>query len=151
MTPVDFVSHAICHLAGEPDALGQVFHLADPNPTPAQRIFDWLEEMGYPLERLPYPDWLEALHASSRQGNDAIGGVARGAAPETHELWDGNTYDDSNTRRTLRGSGLRRPQIDASLLGNYVNYFVEQGWIEAPPGLSNGRRTAPLEGAPHRT
>jgi amino acid adenylation domain-containing protein/thioester reductase-like protein len=150
MTPVDFVSHAICHLAGEPGAIGQVFHLADPNPVPADRIFTWLEEMGYPLERLDYLGWLEALHASPQRGTDAddvVGSILGGAAPETHELWDGNIYDDSNTRRTLRGSGLRRPQVDASLLGNYVRYFVERGWVEAPPEPSNGRLTVFLEGA----
>jgi amino acid adenylation domain-containing protein/thioester reductase-like protein len=130
MTPVDFVSHAICHLASDPDARGRVFHLADPNPVPARRIFNWIEELGYPLERLPYPDWLEALHASPRSvaDEDVVGAVLQGAAPETHELWDGSTYDDSNTRRALQGSGLRRPQIDASLIGNYVRYFEEQGW-----------------------
>jgi amino acid adenylation domain-containing protein/thioester reductase-like protein len=131
MTPVDFVSHTICHLAGDPVARGRVFHLADPNPVPARRIFDWIEELGYPLGRLPYPDWLEALHASPRpvaDSDDVIGAVVQGAAPETHELWDGNTYDDSNTRRALLGSGLRRPQIEASLIGNYVSYFAEQGW-----------------------
>jgi hypothetical protein len=103
---------------------------------PARRIFDWIEELGYPLERLPYLDWLEALHASPRRnvdGDDVIGAVLQGAAPETHELWDGNTYDDSNTRRALRGSGLRRPQIDASLIGNYVRYFAEQGWAGSSP------------------
>jgi amino acid adenylation domain-containing protein/thioester reductase-like protein len=135
MTPVDFVSHAICHLAGDTDARDRVFHLADPNPVLARRIFDWTEEMGYPLKRLPYPDWLEALHTSPRPGadDDVVGAVLQGAAPETHELWDGNTYDDSNTRRALRGSGLRRPQIDASLIGNYVRYFAEQGWAGASP------------------
>jgi hypothetical protein len=100
---------------------------------PARRIFDWIEELGYPLERLPYPDWLEALHTSPRHvaDEDVVGAVLQGAAPETHELWDGNTYDDSNTRRALRGSGLRRPQIDASLIGKYVRYFAEQGWTGA--------------------
>jgi thioester reductase-like protein len=144
MTPVDFVSHTICHIAGDPEVWGQVFHLADPNPVPARRIFDWLEEMGYSLERLPYADWLEALHESPRRGtdeDDVIGAVSRGAAPETHELWDGNTYDDFNTRRALRGSGLRRPQIDAALIGNYVSYFVEQGWVETPPEQSDRHRT----------
>jgi thioester reductase-like protein len=149
MTPVDFVSHAICHLAGDPEARGQVFHLADPNPVLASRVFDWLEELGYRLERFPYPDWLEALHDSPQPGttdeDGVISAVSRGAAPETHELWDGNTYDDANTRRALRGSGLRRPQINASLIGNYASYFVEQGWISAPPELSEGRRSHSLE------
>jgi amino acid adenylation domain-containing protein/thioester reductase-like protein len=152
MTPVDFVSHAICHLAGDPDARDRVFHLADPNPVLARRIFDWIEELGYLLERLPYPDWLEALHASPRPAadEDVVGAVLQGAAPETHELWDGNTYDDSNTRRALRESGLRRPQIDASLIGNYVRYFEEQGWTGDSLRLSDYRSKVSHAGDQHK-
>jgi thioester reductase-like protein len=153
MTPVDFVSHAICHLASEPDALGQVFHLVDPNPVPAERVFAWLEEMGYPLERFDYPDWLEVLHDSpgrDADGDGVVGSILGGATPETHELWDGNVYDDSNTRYALRRSGLQRPQIDASLFRNYVRYFVEEGWVEPPPESSSRRRTGSLEGARNR-
>ena len=146
MTPVDFVVDAICYLAGEPASLGQVFHLADPNPVPAHEVFTWLEAMGYPLGPLDYPDWLEALRVTPRRGTDeTIGGVLYGAAPEAHELWDGNAYEDRNTRRALRGSGLRRPQINASLFGNYVRYFVNRGWIQASPGLPREIR----EGAQH--
>ena len=151
MTPVDFVSHAICHLAGEPGALGQVFHLVDPNPVPAERVFAWLEELGYPLERLDYPDWLEALRESPEEdADDVAGSILGGAASETYELWDGNIYDDSNTRRALQGSELRRPQIDASLFRNYVRYFVEEGWIEPPPESSDGRSAVSPVGARHR-
>ena len=151
MTPVDFVSHAICHLAGEPEALGQVFHLADPNPVSAERVFSWLEEAGYPLERLDYADWLRASRESLRrdaEGEDVVGGIL-GGAPETHELWDGNVCDDSNTRRVMQGSGLRRPQIDAALLRNYARYFVEQGWAGAQLE-QDGRRVASIVGARHR-
>jgi amino acid adenylation domain-containing protein/thioester reductase-like protein len=151
MTPVDFVSHAICHLAGEPGALGEVFHLVDPNPVPAERVFAWLEELGYPLERLDYPGWLEALRESPEEdADDVAGSILGGAASETYELWDGNIYDDSNTRRALQGSGLRRPQIDASLIRNYVRYFVEEGWVEPPPESSDGRRAVSPVGAWHR-
>ncbi len=150
MTPVDFVSHAICHLASEPDNLGQVFHLADPNPVPAERVFTWLEEMGYPLERLDYPRWLEAVRESrsasprlATDGDDIVGGIL-GEAPETHELWDGNIYDDSNTRYALRGSALRRPQVDASLLRNYVDHFVREGQVEEPPRLPAGVERSPI-------
>ena len=149
MTPVDFVSHAICYLASKPKALGQVFHLVDPNPVPAERVFTWLEELGYPLKRLDYTDWLEALReASEGHTDDIVGSILGGASAETYELWDGNIYNDSNTRRALQGSGLRRPQIDASLLRNYARYFMQEGWIE-PPTEQEGRRVI-LEGARRR-
>jgi amino acid adenylation domain-containing protein/thioester reductase-like protein len=151
MTPVDFVSHAICRLAGEPGALGQVFHLVDPNPVPAERVFAWLEELGYPLERLYYRDWLEALRESPEEDvDDVAGSILGGAASETYELWDGNIYDDSNTRRALQGSELRRPQIDASLFRNYVRYFVEEGWVEPPPESPDGRSAVSPVGARYR-
>ena len=134
MTPVDIVSGTICHLADEPSALGRVFHLTDPNPVSAETVFDWLEEMGYALERLDYPEWLKTLHDAPRRGKeeDVIGSILHGTSPEAYEIWDGNTYDDSNTRRALRERELWRPSIDALLFANYVRYFVEQGWIEAP-------------------
>ncbi len=150
MTPVDFVAHAICHIAGEPETAGQVFHLADPNPVPAERVFDWLEEIGYPLERLDYKDWLEALRESSRETDDSIVGGILGGASKTYEFWDGNIYDDSNTREALHGSGLRRPRINASLFRIYARRFVEEGLVAAQPEPSEGDRTASLEGVRHR-
>jgi|SRR5215217_2430965 len=45
-------------------------------------------------------------------------------ASETHELWDSDTYDDSNTRRALGGSGLWRPGIGASLFGTSATTCV---------------------------
>ena len=150
MTPVDFVAHAICHIAGETETVGQVFHLADPNPVPAERVFAWLEEIGYPLERLGYEDWLEALRESSREADDSITGGILGGVPETHEFWDGNVYDDSNTREVLHGSGLRRPQINASLFRIYARRFVEEGLVAAPPESFEGDRMASLEGTRHR-
>ncbi len=139
MTPVDFVSGAICQLANEPVAAGRTFHLAEPDPVPAERVFGWFGEMGYPLEHLDYPDWLEARRAAPEpEANGVVAGVLSGAAPEAHELWDGNLYDDSNTRRVLEPAGLRRPDIDPSLLGNYVRHFADRGWVEAPSGQTPG-------------
>jgi len=144
MTPADFVAGAICGIADEPDAPGRVFHLANPDPPLASELFAWLEDMGYEIERLPYPEWLEAQREASERDttDDVIGSILRGATPEEHEIRDDNTYDDRNTRRALEGSGLRRPEIDPDLLENYARYFAGQGWISAPPALSGGRRTS---------
>ena len=139
MTPVDFVSGAICHLAEEPDSAGRTFHLAEPDPVPADKVFGWFGEMGYPLEQLDYPDWLEAWRAAPNpeSGGGVVEGVLSGTAPEAHELWDGNLYDDSNTQQVLGKTGLRRPDLNPSLLGNYARHFADrESWVGKNPNPS---------------
>jgi len=89
---------------------------------------------------VPYPEWSKALREAPPRGDDPVAGVLRGAAPGVGEIWDGNVYDDSNTRRVLGRAGLRRPEIDGELLGRYVRFFARRGWVEAPPALSGDRR-----------
>ena len=68
MTPVDFVSGAICHLADKKESAGRTFHLAEPDPVSADEVFGWFGEMGYSLEQLDYPDWLEAWRSAPAPG-----------------------------------------------------------------------------------
>jgi thioester reductase-like protein len=135
MTPVDFVANAILTLADAPETAGETFHLATPDPVPARTVFDWLEDLGYPLERIPYPEWLEAVRAEPSRGEgDVAGDVLRGAAPPTgEEVADHNTYDDANLRRALEGTGLQRPEVDAELFALYARYFAESGGVPASP------------------
>ena len=140
MTPVDFVAGAIRHLASDPDAPGRVFHLANPDPPPASEVFSWLEDLGYHLERLPYPEWLAAQREASPR-DDVVGGVLGGTSTGEHEIWDGNLYDDRNTRRALEGCGLERPVTDGALLERYARYFAQQGLAEPPPALTGERRS----------
>jgi thioester reductase-like protein len=142
MTPVDFVATAILAIADKPETVGGVFHLANPDPPPAEEVFSWLREMGYDLETLPYPEWLVGLREAPPRGDDAVGGLLRGSAPAEEEVWDRNAYDDRNTRRTLEGSDLRRPKIDANLFKNYAWHFAQQGWIELSPALSGAGRSS---------
>lgn len=131
MTPVDFVAAAIRHLASGPNATGGVYHLANPDPVPATEFFDIIEELGYPLDRLPYEKWLEAVNAASRGDGDPISDILNSAAPTEDDLWDSNTYDDRNTRRILRRDGPERPDFDGRLVEASVRYFVERGWAPA--------------------
>lgn len=134
MTPVDFVSRAILHLANDPANFGGTFHLADPEPASADAVFTNLETLGYPLQRLDYRDWLQARRSSRRkeEGEDVIHSILGEAGPETTELWDANAYDDTETRRALYPHGPRRPAIDANLLAAYARFFAARGWIETP-------------------
>ena len=140
MTPVDFVTGAMLSIAGESETVGGVFHLANPDPPLASEVFDVFAGLGYELERLPYPEWLEALREEPPRDDDPVGGVLRGSAPAEQEIRDPNTYDDANTRRALEGGGVVRPEIDGELLESYVRYFAQNGWVEAPPALSDALR-----------
>lgn len=150
MTPVDFVSKAVCRIASDAGSLGRVFHLTNPDPVPAEEVFFWLEGMGYRLDRLDYRGWSRVWRESRRwaHGNGgASDGGLRGSPPTVEELWDGNAYDDRNTREALRGTGLRRPAIDASIFANYARHFAEQGWIEPFPKIGRETQATPQTGA----
>jgi hypothetical protein len=133
MTPVDFVVAAILHLASARAAQGDTYHLANPDPPPADEVFDRLEEQGYPLERLPYDEWLQRIDAAPPE-EDSPGVVLQGASPSADELWEGNTYEDHNARRAL-SEGPTRPTIDGDLMEIYARYFARQGWTGAPAAL----------------
>jgi len=126
ITPVDFVAAAILHLASERVAQGGTYHLANSDPPPADEIFDRLEEQGYPLERLPYDEWLQRIDAAPPE-EGSPGEVLQGASPSAEELWEGNTYEDHNARRAL-SEGPTRPAIDGALMETYARYFARQGW-----------------------
>jgi amino acid adenylation domain-containing protein/thioester reductase-like protein len=140
MTPVDFVAAAILHLASEPAAQGGTYHLANPDPPPADEVFDLLEEQGSPLERLPYEEWLQKLDAAPPE-EGSPGEVLRGASPAAEELWEENIYEDSNTRRALGDGGPTRPAIDEDLMETYARYFARQSWTKAPAALQETKRS----------
>jgi thioester reductase-like protein len=130
MTPVDFVAAAILYLASERVAQGSTYHLANPDPPPADEVFDRLEEQGYPLERLPYDEWLQKIDAAPPE-EGSPGEILQGASPSADELWEGNTYEVHNARRALGDGGPTRPAIDGDLMETYARYFARQGWTEA--------------------
>jgi thioester reductase-like protein/amino acid adenylation domain-containing protein len=138
MTPVDFVAAAILHLASEKAAQGGTYHLANPEPPPADEVFDRLEEQGYPLERLPYDEWLQKIDAAPPE-EGSPGEVLQGASPSAGELWEENTYEDRNARRALH-DGPTRPAIDGALMNTYARYFTRQGWTRTPADLQETRR-----------
>ncbi len=138
MTPVDFVAAAILHLASESAAQGGTYHLANPDPPPADEVFDRLEEQGYPLERIPYNEWLQKIDAAPPE-EGSPGEVLQGASPSAEELWEENIYEDRNASRAL-SEGPTRPAIDEDLMETYARYFARQDWTGAPAALQETKR-----------
>ncbi|KAL2756483.1 hypothetical protein ACRALDRAFT_1076350 [Sodiomyces alcalophilus JCM 7366] len=147
MTPADFVSKAMITLANHVDDDQLVYHLGDPHPVPASRVFDHLEELGYPTGRLPWEEWVSLWNRERGWGK--AGGdenepftleILRGGMPTAEGLRSVVVLKDEATKAALERYGVQRPKIDGDLLATYTRHFFARGWLSKGParGSSNG-------------
>lgn len=133
MTPVDFVASAMVYLSRQPQSEGKVFHLLNPNPIHWSEIFDFVSEAGYPMQKLPFHQWVAAIEDH--------------ADPDTNPLYPLVPFfhinfarrmlgiDDShfqalgklNTQQALSGSDYVCPRVDRQLINTFLTRFVETG------------------------
>ena len=135
MTPVDFVSKAICHLGNEIKAKQLVFHLGDPDPVDTNVVFDDLAKLGYPTERIEWDAWV-ALWTEKR--GSAKGGagaftvdILRSGMPSVEFLRDIVVLNNAQTRpyRAI----VERPKVDSVLLETYARHWFARGWLPRLP------------------
>lgn len=148
MTPVDFVSKAIVHLANQTHAKQLVFHLGDPDPVETTQVFDDLNKLGYPTERLPWDDWV-ALWMEKRSATKGGDGaftvdILRSGMPSVEFLRGIVVLNNAQTRpfRAI----VERPKVDSVLLETYARHWFARGWLSQPPSRQHS-----LGGAAHST
>ncbi|MCO5585461.1 hypothetical protein L7F22_039394 [Adiantum nelumboides] len=155
MTPVNYVAQAItaiCEYDGDGKKdLQTVFHLADPAPLLATKLFELLEASGYKTEKLPWNKWKAIWQESIEERNKDTklpftADILKGGMPTTEGLTEAPLLDDAKTRPILEKLGLPRPKIDEQLWHTYLRHFYARGWLPSPPsdaakkenGVSNG-------------
>jgi thioester reductase-like protein len=148
MSPVDYISKAVVHLSQRKESLGTNFHVLNPQPTDLNQLGDWIRSFGYPLEQMPYDEWRTALIQIDE------GSVDNAAYPLIPLFFESTpqeqmpertreaSFDCQNTLAGLAGSSIACPQVDAQLLSTYFAYFIESGFLDAPP--VRGEREIPL-------
>ncbi|KAK6440152.1 putative NRPS-like protein biosynthetic cluster [Oleoguttula sp. CCFEE 5521] len=135
MTPVDFVSKAIVHLAGQTQAKQLVFHLGDPDPVDTRVVFSDLAKLGYPTQPLPWEDWatLWSEKRGSVKGGDGAFtiDILRSGMPSVEFLRDIVVLNNAQTRpfRAI----VERPKVDNILLETYARHWFARGWLSSPP------------------
>jgi amino acid adenylation domain-containing protein/thioester reductase-like protein len=135
LSPVDYVSRALVHLSLQPGSRGKTFHLINPQPVPWDQLLAWLGELGAPLARLPWADWLEELHRAAKHStNNALYPMlpvlraGPSAAGEGSEAPDRETrFDCRRTLLAVSGSGVTCPPLDATLLRLYLTRLATPG------------------------
>jgi len=160
MTPVDYVSSAMVHLSLSKQALGNVFHLVNPEQIHLREVVTWIRSSGYRIERLPYDRWrTELLTRAGRSKEQAVyslvplfstrpppvRGEPNELGPDAQNTVDqvgsimaaqyaaGSVkFDDQQTRDGLAGCSITCPLVDRDVFARYLSYFVRTGFLHAP-------------------
>ncbi|RMI32745.1 NAD-dependent epimerase/dehydratase family protein [Nocardia stercoris] len=126
--PVDYAATAIVALTATPGTHeGPVYHLTGAERLPFASVAAALTDVGYRLESLPLPVWLERIRADP----------ANPAAPIAEEFRDRMTgsdrvLDDTRTRTTLYHSGLTPPPVTPQRLAASIAYLIANGRLPVP-------------------
>ncbi|MFF3200843.1 amino acid adenylation domain-containing protein [Streptomyces sp. NPDC002962] len=141
-TPADHLAEALVRVCLGPPGPANVFHHAVTPPVRLSDVYDWMEEYGYPLRRLPLDRWRAELPRSSGaaattlaffDARDADAGDATGA-----DLRLGRVRAD-NVVNALRAGGVTCPPVGRELVHRYLDHCVTTGKLPAPAG----RRSRP--------
>ena len=137
LTPVDYVSRAIVHLAQQPVSLGKAFHLVSPHALHFRELVKSIQEFGYLLQWNDYDQWqAKLLKEASAQADNALSPllflftdwVTGNERPylETAALVS-QAFDYQNTLAGIAGTDIVCPAVDASLLPTYFAYLFKEG------------------------
>lgn len=152
MTPVDYVSKAIVHLASQTQVNQSVFHLGDPDPVSTRNVFENLNELGYSTQPLPWDQWVAVWSEkrSSAKGGDGsfTVDILRSGMPTVEFLQDIVVLDNALTKPFR--AVIERPKVDTDLLETYSRHWFARGWFSKAPSRQNAlnRSVKPISRGP---
>ncbi|WP_329281484.1 amino acid adenylation domain-containing protein [Streptomyces sp. NBC_01451] len=139
-TPVDHVARALVHLCLGPTSGATVFNHATTAPVRLGDVYDWLEDYGYALRRMPLARWRTELPASSGEAATTLAFFdSWDTAPEDSagpDLRLGRVRAD-NVVNGLHGRDITCPPADRDLVFRYLDHCVTTGTLPAPAGLKS--------------
>lgn len=127
LTTVDYMTRAIAHISGNPQALGLKFNLIheDSNNLTLQQFFRRLEDyFGYRFRQMPYSDWLAQWQHDENAPLYPLLSLFRDKMSHGQSALqlcqDSYRWDCSNVKRFLAGSGIEEPRFTRQELENYL-------------------------------
>lgn len=139
MTPVDYAAKSIVYLSRQQQSLGKVFHLLNPVPVTWSGVMDSVMELGYPLEKLRFGAWVDAIGKL----DDTVRNPLQPLLPFLHLDIAARMFGVSEaayhalgtsaTLRALEGSGIQCAPVDRDLIQTYVERFADMGRLNTRP------------------
>ncbi len=151
MTPVNYVSQAMLYLARQPESVGRVFHLLNPTPIQWSDIFDRVIEAGYPVQKLPFEEWIEAIRSHADPTTNPLVPLLPFFFIEFAQRmlgineWDFHELGTAATQRSMAGSGLTCAPVDNRLVNTFLAQLVRSNRLcPAPMPAIITRQTVPV-------
>ena len=147
LVPVDYVSGAVVHLASQRESWGKAFHLVNQRPMRWANLYDLLRSSGYTLERMPYAAWLRMIkHKAATLPSRSSFAVLYLMLTTPNNLHvQRPPFLTDHIQLGLADSGIVCPPLDHALMGLYLDYFQQVGYLPVPSGhipkaslMSNG-------------
>jgi nucleoside-diphosphate-sugar epimerase len=129
LVPVDFVVDAMAELWGNPEALGQTVHLADPYPHTTREVMTAiLDVMGFRKPVLDVPPKILETALGIKPLQRIIRIPKEMVAYTNHEAY----YDTTNQRRLLERTGVRCPDLLTLLptIADYVRAHPKKQFLD---------------------
>jgi thioester reductase-like protein len=133
LVPVDYVVHALLHLALNQEPNGRAFSLLNSRRTHIHTVLDHARDLGYSILPVPYAEWLTRLGVavegpSSSSSSPAAVAVLTSQMGESGGSTD-TDFSQDHAKRGLVDSGIVCPEIDSITLNNYFRYFIKSGFL----------------------
>ena len=116
--PVDYVAKAACAIGRDARAPGRTFHLVDPAPLPARRVFELVAQMG---GRRSPRGFIPANVTRALLRTPGLERFAKSPRGLLQTLGADVSFDAQNTAEILRGTDIRCPRIE-TYIGRLVEY-----------------------------
>ncbi|MFJ4578429.1 amino acid adenylation domain-containing protein [Streptomyces echinatus] len=150
-TPVDHAAEALVQLClGQRPPAATVFNHAAGPPVRLSDLYDWLEEYGYPLRRVPLARWRAELPRLSGDTGVTASVLAffesldADPAEETGPGLRLGRIRADNVVSGLRDSAISCPPVGRDLVFRYLDHCVATGTLPAPP-TGHGRPISPVK------
>ena len=135
VAPVDYVAKSMVYLAFNRNVVGRAFHLTNPSRRRLKDGLDFLHQLGYQFEALPFIELRDRLVNSPDFSTNALFAYQAALDDMDEVSMQLPTYDTRETQRELAGSDITCPPADEKLFATYLRHLQEIGFIPQPESI----------------
>jgi len=136
LLPADHLARAIGHISTRHPAHGEVYHLTNPRPTLLNSLAERLRRRGYPVQEIPYAEWISALvkYAAGHPTDPItpfvplfVDRCARADISVSEMYFQGvfTEFTRGNAERALVDAGIDIPPVDAEMMDRYIDFLQQ--------------------------